>query len=332
MKRSLACFLVVALAACGDDDKATTYDARPQGTADAGVADAGSPDANTAVARGAYLVNTVMLCIDCHTPRNADGSFDMTKHLSGVECLVDVDPNNPNVGCLSSRNLTNHATGLMTRTDEQIKNMFMNGVRPDGKFLSDVMPYWLNHHMTDADANAIVAYLRTVPGVDHTVPAQQPPFANVPAATAPIMDSEMTSVTATAAGTTQASADRGKYLAYFACVDCHSPLNPPGSARPVDLTKAFSGGRDFDIGPPFGVVTTRNLTPHASGLMGYTVADIVRVLREGKDKDMKGVCPPMPSAGPGTLRNITEADATDLANYILNLPAIDAVHPLCSIP
>src|SRR5688572_10994387 len=307
MQKSLALILVLGLGACGDDDNGNggTPDARR--AADARPADAGAPDANPAIARGAYLVNTVMLCIDCHTPRNQDGSFDMSKHLSGVECFIDAIPASPTMGCLSSRNLTNHATGLANRTDAQIKKMFLDGERPDGTFLVNVMPYWLLHRMTAADADAIVAYLRTVPGVDHTLPANQVPFTPPPAATAPITEAEAVAVTATAPGTSQASADRGRYLANFACVDCHTELNPPGSPRPINFSKAFQGDRDFDLGPPFGTVYSQNLTPHATGLAGWTVADIVRVLREGKDKNMALVCPPMPSALMGPLSAITEA-------------------------
>jgi mono/diheme cytochrome c family protein len=340
MRERLALFLVVGLFACGDDDNGNggTPDARP--AVDAAVPDAaGGPDAmNAQVARGSYLVNTVMLCIDCHTPRLASGAFDTTKHLSGVECFIDAIPASNTMGCLHSRNLTNHATGLMNRTNDQIKKMFLDGERPDGTFLDgerpdgtflvNVMPYWSLHRMTAEDADAIVAYLRTVPGVDHQVPANEVPFNIVPAATAPMTDAETLSVTATVAGTTQASADRGRYLANFACVDCHTPLTAPGSPRPLDFSKAFQGGRSFDVGPPFGTVWTMNLTPHANGLAGWTVADIVKVLKQGKDKNDMNVCPPMPSAYMGPLQGITDADATDIANYLVNLPPGDNMIPM----
>src|SRR5215468_1835773 len=85
-------------------------------------------DRRSIVERGRYLVDTVALCNDCHTPRNADGSFDKTnRYLAGVECLIDVDPE-PGKGCLNSRNLTSDATGLKSRTDVQIKAMFQDGV------------------------------------------------------------------------------------------------------------------------------------------------------------------------------------------------------------
>jgi len=61
-----------------------------------------------------------------------DGSPDMTRYLAGVDCFIDTDPADAMVGCISSRNLTNHATGLMTRSNAEIKAMFMDGMRPDG--------------------------------------------------------------------------------------------------------------------------------------------------------------------------------------------------------
>src|SRR5687767_12086373 len=114
MRRFLPLVLFSLVAAC--DDTATP-DARvmlPDGGAiDARPPDAGgSPDANAAVARGAYLVNTALACIDCHTPRLPSGAFDMSKHMSGVDCLIDIDPADTTMGCVSSRNLTPHATGL----------------------------------------------------------------------------------------------------------------------------------------------------------------------------------------------------------------------------
>jgi hypothetical protein len=331
MHKSLAWILVlgVSAAACGDDDdNGTTFDARL--AADAGVADAkAGPDAaSPLVLRGKYLVDNVMLCIDCHSPRLPSGAFDPPKYMSGVECFVDAIPGNDTMGCLSSRNLTNHATGLANRTDDQIKKMFLDGERPDGTFLVPVMPYWALHRMTAADADAIVAYLRTIPGVDHAIPANQVPFNTVPGAVAPMTDAETLSVTATVEGTTQASADRGRYLANFACVDCHTPLGPQGG-RPLDFSMAFQGGRDFELFPPFpDHVYSMNLTPHATGLAGYTVADIVKVLKEGKDKNNANVCPPMPSAFGGPLTGITTEDATDIANYIVNLPPADHMIPM----
>src|SRR5512135_488854 len=131
-------------------------------------------------ARGQYIMNVTGACVFCHTPLNPDGSRDMTRQLAGVDCLFDVDTDPTNgVGCLSSRNLTNDPTGLMNATDEQIKDAFQNGHRTDGKTLTPIMPYWAFHNMSDSDADAVVAYLRTVPGVNHTIKPNEEPWLDI---------------------------------------------------------------------------------------------------------------------------------------------------------
>ena len=94
--------------------------------------------------RGRYLVNTVGACQFCHTPLNPDGTRDATRYLSGIDCFLrlpdpmDRDPTSPTLPelcMLSSRNLTNHSTGLQGRTDAQIKDALLNGVGSDGSVL-----------------------------------------------------------------------------------------------------------------------------------------------------------------------------------------------------
>jgi len=279
------------------------------------------------VARGKYLVDHVSACIECHTPRKPDGSFDMTHYLAGADCFADLEPKDDNVGCLTPRNITNHETGLKNRTDEQIKDMFLNGKRPDGTALHPFMPYWVYHNMKMEDADAIVAYLRTVPGVDHTTPPSQPPFKDVPA-TAPPLDPETDIPKPT---TPSESADRGRYLATMAgvCIECHTMRNPPGPGPVLQAGKAFAGGEGFGAAwlhlpvPPFPeMIYTRNLTPDATGLKDWTADDIVTVLLKGKDKSGKGICPPMPVGPMYAYGGLTEQDARDIAAYVMALPPI----------
>lgn len=333
---ALAAVCVLGLAGCGDDDDGGTVDAAATDAAapDARLADAG-PDAQTPASRGAYLVNHVLACGDCHTPRLPSGAPDMTKFLSGVSCFIDIDPGSATAGCISTRNLTNHATGQMTRTDAQLKAMFLDGMRPNGQALHSIMPYYQFHNMTASDADAIVAYLRTVPGVDNTPSANQPPFDQPPPAAATPVDPN--TVPMPAAGATQASAMRGRYLAGLAgaCLECHTPDLPPGSIRPIDMTKPFAGGKDFPAAllglpsPPFPAnIYSANLTPHATtGLMGYDAAKIVRVLKQGRDSANMGVCPPMPVGPMAAFGGLTDGDAMDIANYILSLPAVNNMIP-----
>lgn len=159
--------------------------------------------------RGEYLVKAVIACSDCHTPRDAMGAPDMTKFLAGNPDFVVL----PNGDKLGSRNLTNDETGLKNRTDDEIKAMFQNGMRPVAtggtEALFPVMPYYVFHNMTDEDANAIVAYLRTVPAVENMIPRRGVSF-DIPAPAAPLNLDNVP----VAADTypEKASADRGRYL------------------------------------------------------------------------------------------------------------------------
>src|SRR5262245_29490203 len=93
---------LLVVTACGDDDDDDTPP-KP----DAAVADAGddSPDAappTPTAERGKYLVEAVASCGDCHTPRMGMTPLpDVSKTLSGVECLIDVDPENADFGCIN---------------------------------------------------------------------------------------------------------------------------------------------------------------------------------------------------------------------------------------
>lgn len=323
---------LASFAACGDDEDVP---ARIDAAVDAPPAiDAPAVDP---VARGRYLVDHVAACGDCHSPRNPDGSFQAGKELSGVECFIDVDPTSAAAGCIHSRNLTNHATGLANRSDAEIKNMFQNGVRPNGQFLSAIMPYYVFHNMTAEDADAVVAYLRTVPGVDHQVPASQPPFNNIPAAVQPLAEADIP-----AAPVGNASAERGRYLAAKAglCIECHTPHTQPGSPKEIDVTKVFQGGQAYPsalfglLVPPFPeTIYSANITPHANGIAGRTVAQIVATLKQGVDPQGNGVCPPMPAGPMAAFGGLTDADATDIATYILALPpGANMVPNGCAIP
>jgi mono/diheme cytochrome c family protein len=328
---SSAALLVVLLAACGDDDNDNPDAGAP--APDATVVDAAP---QPSLARGQYLVEHVSACADCHTPRGDGGAPDVTRAFAGVECFIDV--NGPEAGgCLHTRNLTNHPTGLMNRSDAEIKVMITEGRRPGGEALVPLMPYWIFHNLDPVDLDSIVLYLRSVPGVDHTVPGNDPPFLP-PAAPAPAIDA----ATVPMPTTVNASTMNGRYLAGLAgaCIDCHTPLTDPADFRSLDPSKFFAGGRAFPAAllgvpsPPFpDVIFTVNLTPHATGLAEYTAADIVRVLHDGVAPDGSGICPPMPAGPMAPFGGLTDSDAADIAAYLQALPPVENQVPgTCAAP
>ena len=121
------------------------------------------------VARGRYLV-TIMSCNDCHTPGNFYGAPDSTRRLSGSD-IGWVGP----WGVVHARNLTPDSTGIGSWTAEQIVHTLKTGNTPDGTQLAPIMP-WMNFaNLTDDDAMAIAAYLKSLPPVHHVNLDRIPP-------------------------------------------------------------------------------------------------------------------------------------------------------------
>lgn len=116
--------------------------------------------------RGKYLV-TVAGCGDCHTPGHFFGKPDPARLLAGSEVGFEI----PGLGVFHGPNLTpDRETGLGSWTDEQIAAVMQTGVRPDGRGLAPIMPWRAYASLSQADARAIVAYLRSLPAVSNKVP------------------------------------------------------------------------------------------------------------------------------------------------------------------
>jgi mono/diheme cytochrome c family protein len=118
------------------------------------------------VTRGRYLVE-VAGCGHCHTPGHFRGKEDHTRELGGSDVGFEV----PAAGTFVGPNLTpDRETGLGRWSDQQIIVAIRGGVRPDGRLLSPVMPWQSFSRLSDADATAIVAYLRSLKPVSNRVP------------------------------------------------------------------------------------------------------------------------------------------------------------------
>ena len=332
--------VAAATVASGDNGKRPSPDAAPD-----------TDNGRAQIARGEYIMNVTAACGFCHTPLLPNGTRDLDKAFSGIDCLVDLDSptfldDGGPTGCLSARNLTPDPTGIGNATDAQIKNSFLNGVRTDGKKIVPLMPWYIFHNMTDDDADAIVAYLRSLPPVSHTVKPNQPPFSlfndGIPVpqvpflatweALTPLLDSQ---IPYPRGGTNNQSAMRGRYLTSTVglCIDCHTPEISPFFLQldmdPSDgFGGAFTGGKGFpkqQLGlidasyPPF--IFTRNLTSDTTGLGMFTKAQIIAAIKDGRDPDGKEVCAATHGKLTAPYAALTEDDVNDIAEYLINLPA-----------
>jgi mono/diheme cytochrome c family protein len=122
------------------------------------------------VARGEYLT-TIMACNDCHTPGTFYGAPDYSRKLSGSE-LGWVGP----WGTSYARNLTpDPETGIGSWSEDDIVKTIRTGQRADGTPVMPPMPWPMYTQLSDDDAYAIAAYLKSLPAVSHKVPDKLPP-------------------------------------------------------------------------------------------------------------------------------------------------------------
>lgn len=136
----------------------------------------GSTQTADLVERGRYLV-TIMDCGGCHTTGALVGKPDPSRHLAGS----DIGFGFPG-GVVYPPNLTpDPDTGLGKWTEEQLIQAVRRGLRPDGRVLVPIMPWPAFAMLTDADARAVAAYLRSLPPVRFQAPRNAGPGEKPPA-------------------------------------------------------------------------------------------------------------------------------------------------------
>lgn len=118
------------------------------------------------VERGKYLVS-VISCTDCHTPGTFLGHPDTKRYLGGSDVGFEV----PGLGVFYGPNLTpDKDTGLGKWTIQQIATAITTGKTPDGRILAPPMPVEAFKRLTEADALAVAAYLKTLKPIKNKVP------------------------------------------------------------------------------------------------------------------------------------------------------------------
>jgi mono/diheme cytochrome c family protein len=118
------------------------------------AAPAASSASGSAVARGQYLVEDVAMCGTCHTPRHADGKLDRSQWLAGAPV-----PYQPSQATTDWPTVAPRIAGLPPASNDGMITLLTTGIWITGKQLRDPMPKF---HMTKADAEAVVAYLKSI--------------------------------------------------------------------------------------------------------------------------------------------------------------------------
>jgi len=227
-----------------------------------------------AIARGEHLVKTRVACDGCH-------GVDF-----GGKVLVD----QALVGYWAAPNLTSGAGGV-TRgfSSGDWDRAVRHGIRHTGQSSSMPSREFLN--LSDHELSDVVAYIQSRPPVDRTIkPVGIGPVfsfvvgfgsSSLPAFTIDHQKPHQVEPPVEAA-----SVEMGNHIAQV-CRGCHG--------------EHLSGGKV--AGDP-NMPIVANITPHETGLKGWTEADFFRALREGKRKDGTGILPQMPWKVYGQMKDV----------------------------
>lgn len=246
------------------------------------------PSDPTAVQRGAHL-SVIFLCTRCHT-----------EDLSG-QVYFDA----PGLLSIPTPNLTSGVGGIGSfYTDQDWVRALRHGVGHDGRALFFMMK--ANHYLGDEDLGALIAYLKSIPPVDHSLPERRvEPLAKL------MMGSGLFPTPAADqidhAGQIPASPQPGATVAYGeylsrTCTECHG---------------ANFNGAPF--GPPGEEIFTPNLTP--GGELGFwSEDDFVNTIRTGRTPGGKQLNEEMPWKYYGQM---TDEELKAIWLYLQSLPKLE---------
>ena len=246
--------------------------------------------------RGRYVA-TIAGCMACHGKTLAGGK----------------DEKLPNGGVWRSPNITpDPATGIGMWTDDEISAAIRQGVRPDHKRLIPIMPYPFYHRMTDADAKAVVAFLRVQPAVERRV-ARSEHVQMQPVELAPPIDNK---------DPVDDKRGHGAYLASLMhCAACHGG--------------DFAGGEAFEVAG-IGEVVAANITSDPdTGVGKWSEQDIVLALRTMMNPHGLQIRPPM-AYYIDAWSQLRDYDAISVAAFVKTIPPvhrqIEGAHTVTQTP
>jgi cytochrome c553 len=243
-----------------------------------------------ALARGKHLVESVAAC----TGKNCHGA-----DLGGGETL-SIGP----LATLTGPNITPKGM-LAVYKDAELVRLVRHGLTIDGRSVR-FMPVQDFGWLSDADVTSIVAYLRTVPGVDRpNGPLEIKTFGKIIDRKDGIILDVARRIRHEApdlAPPPSATKEYGRYVGKL-CTGCHG--------------EHLSGGPI--PGAPSNFSVPLNLTPDPTGLQGWAYEDLDKLLTTGVRKNGKQMDPLMPIENFGKLDD-TEKHALFL--YLTSLPPL----------
>lgn len=114
--------------------------------------------------RGAYLVQAVGHCAECHSPRNSADAIVEQRRLAGTDAGPDGKPV-PNI-------TPDKASGIGGWSAADLAYYLRTGAEPDGDYAGGLMGEVIDrglHHLIPQDARAIAGYLLSLEPIHHPI-------------------------------------------------------------------------------------------------------------------------------------------------------------------
>jgi mono/diheme cytochrome c family protein len=303
--------VVICLSQCatGEEEKSTMLlatNARP-------LRDVKFEATSQRIKRGEYLANGILMCMTCHSPRDTTKpGFPPieSKKGSGV-ILYDTEEER-----LVVPNITpDKETGAGSWTDDMLARAIREGVGHDGRALSLPMYWGSFRQLSDEDLASVVVYLRTIPLVKNKLPKRR--FSaerekELQGRSQPLL-------TPVAAPDLSDQVTRGRYYIKTAdCIGCHTGWygrNPGFFGGGNKLENYYGWARLGEKDTSY--VFSTNITPHETGLKGWTPELFINVIRTGKSGLL---APRMPWVA---YKNMTDEDLTAILSALQKLPPVN---------
>jgi len=277
--------------------------------------------------RGTYLVEHVLLCNDCHSERDwtiyggppkppfGAGRECMTRRTETIGVRVSEGQGNfPGILCI--RNITpDPESGIGNWTDGELSRAIREGVDHNGEGLFPIMPYFIYRSISDADIQAVIAYMRKLEPVSAERPERDIDF---PMSTliqlfpepldGPVPHPDPHDSIAT-----------GEYLATIArCGFCHTPRE--GQGKEGVRGQEFAGGVPFVLGTR--EMPSRNLTPDPTGIGPWTKQAFLDRFRRFGDRHPVATLEDNTLMDWAAFAGMTDQDLGAIYDYLRSLPPI----------
>lgn len=255
--------------------------------------------------RGRYLVEALAACDNCHTPRGPGGYDEKARFSGGSQTFAG-----PSYTVRGGNITADKESGVGEWSDGELRAAFVDGVGRAGR-LAPFMPSESYRVLTERDAAAIIAFIRSIPPVSTQAVtpqkrADEPARPSIPGAQAALSEAAQAEKTT-----------RGLYVASIArCMACHSSES---NDIPDHEHRLGAGGKIFRT--PAGVAVASNITAHPEkGVGAWSDGELKRAITQGVGRGGHPLKPTMANLSKAHFSKMSAEDLDALVAWLRTVP------------